>query len=132
MPRYVVQRVQDALNEQGKSIKNAKVLVLGVAYKANVSDTRESPALDVIGLLKEKNASVAYYDPHIPSIEHEGWDLDSVSDVIAESKKSDCVIIITDHSAVEYAAIAGAAPLIFDTRNVMGGQEIFSPNILRM
>ena len=132
MPRYVVQRLQDALNEQGKSIKNARVLVLGVAYKANVSDTRESPALDVIGLLKEKNASVAYYDPHVPSIEHEGWDLESVNDVIEEAEKSDCVVIITDHATVDYTAIAEAAALIFDTRNVMGGQEIYSPNILRM
>ena len=132
MPRYVVQRVQDALNEQGKSIKYARILILGVAYKANVSDTRESPALDVIGLLKEKNAAVAYYDPHIPSIEHEGWDLESVPDLIEQVKKSDCVVIITDHLAVDYAAIAESAQLIFDTRNVMGGQEIYSPNILRM
>ena len=132
MPRYVVQRVQDALNQQGKSIKNAKILILGVAYKADVSDTRESPALDVIGLLKEKDASVVYYDPHIPSIEHEGWGLESVSDVIAEAKEADCVVIVTDHSAVEYAAIAESSSLIFDTRNVMGGHEIYSSNILRM
>jgi len=74
MPRYVVQRIQDAMNERGKALRGSRFLVLGAAFKPNVSDTRESPALDVIGLLREKGAEVAYFDAHVPSIEEEGGD----------------------------------------------------------
>lgn len=132
MPRYVVQRVQDALNERGMAIKGAKLLILGAAYKPNVSDTRESPALDVIGLLKAKNAEVDYYDPYIPSIEHEDWTLNSVSDLLGAVKNADCVVVITDHSEIDYKAVAENASLVFDSRNVMGANGIESEHILRM
>jgi UDP-N-acetyl-D-glucosamine dehydrogenase len=132
MPRYVVQRVQDALNERAKAIKGSKILILGVAYKPNISDTRESPALDVIGLLREKDAEVMYFDPFVPSIQHEGWGLDSVSELTPAVREADCVVVITDHIDVDYESIAREASLVFDTRNVMGANGIKSKNIVRM
>ena len=132
MPRYVVQRVQDELNERGIAIKGARILIMGAAYKPNVSDTRESPALDVIGLLMAKNAQVEYYDPYIQSIEHEGWGLTSVPNLDVAVANADCVVIITDHSAVDYEQIAKNAALVFDSRNVMGANGITAENIVRM
>ena len=132
MPRYVVQRVQDALNERGRALQGSRMLVLGVAFKPGVSDTRESPALDVIGLLKEKGAVVSYYDPHVPEVQDEGWDLRSVADPLQAAKASDCVVIVTDHSGVDYPGIARAAPLVFDARNALAGVEIAGGRIIRL
>jgi UDP-N-acetyl-D-glucosamine dehydrogenase len=132
MPRYVVQRVQDALNERGITVKGARFLILGVAYKPDVSDTRESPALDVIGLLKAKEAQIEYYDPYIPSIEHEGWGLSSVPSLEDAAGNADCVVIVTDHSDVDYKIVAKKAALVFDSRNVMGSKGIVAENIVRM
>lgn len=126
MPRVVVQRVQDLLNQDGKALAGAKVLVLGVAYKPNISDTRESPALDVIGLMREKGAEVSYYDPHVARIEDEGWGMQSIESLEAEARRADCVVIITDHSAVDYQALGRSARLIFDTRNAM--RHVASPS----
>ena len=119
MPRYVVNRVMEALNERSKALKGSRVLILGVAYKADVDDVRESPALDVIGLLQNKGAIVEYHDPYIPHIhhEHEGWHLDSVKDMINSVKAADIVVIITDHKAYDYADIVEAAQSVFDSRN---------------
>jgi UDP-N-acetyl-D-glucosamine dehydrogenase len=132
MPRYVIHRVQDILNEHAKSIKGSRILILGVAYKPDISDTRESPALDVIGLLREKGAEVQYFDPFVPSIEHEGWGMESISDLISTVKDVDCVVIITDHAEVDYSSVAAEASLIFDTRNIMGSKGISGDNIVRM
>ena len=132
MPRYVVQRVQDALNERGRALRGSRVLVLGVAFKADVSDTRESPALDVIGLLKEKGAEVSYYDPHVPEVQDEGWGLQSVADPLQAAKGTDCVVIVTDHSGVDYLAIAQAAALVFDARNTLAGVNIGEGRIIRL
>lgn len=132
MPRYVVQRVQDALNHREKSLKGSRILVLGVAYKANISDLRESPALDVIGLLRGKGAEVEYYDPYVPSIEHEDWGVETAADLISAAREADCVVIITDHDGVDYAGVAEAANLIFDTRNVMGAKGIHGEHIVRL
>jgi UDP-N-acetyl-D-glucosamine dehydrogenase len=130
MPRYVVSRIQDALNDQGKSLHGARMLVLGVSYKPNVADTRESPALDVIGLLREKGAEVTYYDPYVPSLEDEAWSLTSVPDLMAAVRQSDCVVIVADHAAVDYAEVAEAARLVFDTRNVTGAAGIRRANVV--
>ena len=132
MPRYVVQRVQDVLNTHQKSLNGSQILVLGAAYKANISDLRESPALDIIGMLRDKGATVEYYDPYVPSIEHEDWTVETVPDLNSASRKSDCVIIVTDHADVDYAAVAKSAKLIFDTRNVMGALGIRGDHIVRM
>jgi UDP-N-acetyl-D-glucosamine dehydrogenase len=123
MPRYVVQRIQDALNERGMALSGARVLVLGVAFKADVSDTRESPALDVIGLLRDKGAEVSYFDPFVPSVEDEGWGLKSVADPIEAAGSVDCVVVITDHSDLDYPQIAEKAKLVFDTRNALRGTD---------
>ena len=119
MPRYVVSRVMEALNERGKALKGSKLLILGVAYKADVDDVRESPALDVIGLLQNRGAIVEYHDPHIPHIhhEHEGWHMDSVKDMMGSVKAADIVVIITDHKAYDYVDIVEAAQSVFDSRN---------------
>jgi UDP-N-acetyl-D-glucosamine dehydrogenase len=132
MPRYVVDRIQDALNEHGLALKNASILILGAAYKPNVSDIRESPALDVIGLLREKGARVSYYDPYVPSIEHEGWGMGSVEDVYEQVGKSDCVVIITDHESIDYPAVVEAARLIFDTRDAVRSAGISSKKVVRL
>ncbi len=132
MPRYVVQRVQDAMNLIGKALQGSKVLVLGVAYKKDVSDVRESPALDVIGLLLEKGAQVEYHDPYVPLTEGEGWSLKSSSDVLGAVQQADCVVLVTDHSDFDYTGIANAAKLIFDTRNAFRYRGIESPKILRL
>jgi UDP-N-acetyl-D-glucosamine dehydrogenase len=132
MPRYVVQRVQDAMNLMGKSIHGSKVLVLGVAYKKDVSDVRESPALDIIGLLLDKGAQVEYHDPYVLSTEGEGWSLESSSDVLGAVKRADCVVLVTDHSDFDYQGIANVAKLIFDTRNAFRYRGIESPMILRL
>jgi len=132
MPRYVVQRVQDAMNLIGKSIHGSKMLVLGVAYKKDVSDVRESPALDVIGLLLDKGAQVEYYDPYVPLAEGEGWSLKSSGDVLGAVKQADCVVLVTDHSDFDYQGIANAAEFIFDTRNAFRYRGIESPKIMRL
>lgn len=132
MPRYVVSRVQDTLNDAGKAIKGAQVLVLGVAYKPDVTDLRESPALDVIGLLQEKGAEVKYFDPHVPEISHEGWEITSESNVAAAVKTADCVVLITDHTDLDYGSVADNAKLIFDTRNVFQRLGYSEDKIVRL
>jgi len=119
MPRYVVTRVMEALNDRGKPLKGSKVLVLGAAYKPDVDDVRESPALDVIGLLQKKGAVVEYHDPYIPHIHHEydGWHLDSIKDVMGSVQEADAVVIVTNHKVYDYEAIVASAKFVFDSRN---------------
>ncbi|UCF62474.1 MAG: nucleotide sugar dehydrogenase [Anaerolineaceae bacterium] len=132
MPRYVVERIQDALNDRKKPLKGSRILILGVAYKPNVTDTRESPALDVIGLLREKEAEVKYYDPYVPSLNHEGWNLKSVPDLLKVVQQADCVVVITDHDSVDYAAVSESADMIFDTRDALRQAGIEDPKIVRL
>ncbi|MBT7074494.1 MAG: nucleotide sugar dehydrogenase [Anaerolineae bacterium] len=121
MPRYVVQKVQDALNLQKKPINGSEILILGAAYKPDVNDLRESPAIDVIGLLAEKGAEVSYHDPFCPTLKTPTDEImESVPDMLSAVTKSDCVVIITDHSEYEYAQVLEKAQLIVDTRNALG------------
>ena len=122
MPRYVVSRILEAMNDRGKHLKGSKVLVLGVAYKPDIDDVRESPALDVIGLMKKKGAIVEYHDPYIPHIHHEydGWQMDSVKDMMKSVKEAEAVIIITNHKEYDYKAIIESAKFVFDSRNATG------------
>jgi len=120
MPRFVVGKVQDALNEIGKSVKGSSILILGVAYKPDIDDMRESPSLDVIHLLENKGAIVKYHDPYVPHILHEEWDLDSVTDLNSELRNSDCVVIVTNHKIYNYNEILENSKLIVDTRNALG------------
>lgn len=119
MPRHWVQKVQDALNEIGRAVKNSRILVLGVAYKKNVNDMRESPALDIIHLLEEKGAQVHYHDPHVPSFQHEGMEMVSVTDLNVALRMVDCVVIATDHDAYEWDEVVRKAALVVDTRHVV-------------
>ena len=122
MPRYVVSRVMEGLNDRGKALKGSKVLVLGAAYKPDIDDVRESPSLDVIGLLQKKGALVEYHDPHIPHIHHEydGWQMDSVKDMMKSVKEADAVVIVTNHKGYDYQAIIENAKFVFDSRNATG------------
>ena len=119
MPRYWVQKVADALNEQSKAVRGSKILVLGVAYKKDVSDVRESPALDIIHLLREKGAHVAFHDPHVESIRLDGDRIYGVKDLDAALATHDCVIVATDHSSYDWQAIKKGSGLIIDTRNAI-------------
>ena len=119
MPRYWVQKVQDALNDAGKPVKGSHVLVLGVAYKRNVSDMRESPALDIIHLLEEKGALVDYHDPHVPAFHADGLHKSCVADLDGAILAADCVVVATDHSVYDWQAIGSLARLVVDTRHVL-------------
>jgi UDP-N-acetyl-D-glucosamine dehydrogenase len=120
MPRYVTEKTADLLNRDGKPVKGSAVLVIGAAYKRDTDDTRESPALDVIQLLAAKGAQVKYHDPLVPSLRHEGQDLESVpldERLVAES---DVIVIVTDHTGVDYDLIHRSGRPVLDTRNVLG------------
>ena len=118
-PRYWVQKVQDTLNDQGKAVRGSKILVLGVAYKKNVSDLRESPAIDIMHLLEAKGAQVSYHDPYVPSFNYEGIARTGVTDLTQALAAADCVVIATDHSDYDWNAVRATARLIVDTRHVL-------------
>jgi UDP-N-acetyl-D-glucosamine dehydrogenase len=120
MPEYVVQLVTEALNSAAKPIKGSRVHVFGVAYKRDVNDLRESPALDIIELLVRRGAAVSYTDPYVPRIDQAGHRLESISFDQAASTAWDCVVIATDHKVFDYQKI-GALPLVVDTRNALKG-----------
>ncbi len=117
MPELVVARVQDALNDAEKSVKGSRLLVLGVAYKRDIDDVRESPALDVIELLEARGAKVSYHDPHIPSLTIGEHRKQSVP--MGELGSWDAVVIVTDHRAIDWARVASEAHLVIDTRNAL-------------
>jgi UDP-N-acetyl-D-glucosamine dehydrogenase len=133
MPRYVVGRVSDAFNDRGITLKGSQCLVLGVAYKPDVDDIRESPALDVIGLLQKKGAHVVYHDPYISHLRtHDDVEMYSVPDLMEAVRKSDCVVIITDHSSYDYEAILQNSRFIFDSRNALGKTGKNHPKVVRL
>jgi UDP-N-acetyl-D-glucosamine dehydrogenase len=123
MPGHVVQRVVERLNDRGVALSTADILVAGVAYKPDVSDTRESPAIDIINQLEGWNADVAYHDPHVPTLDVVGTEYESVELTRDRLEAVDCVVLVTDHSAFDVEEIATAAPLVFDTRNATAGLE---------
>ncbi|HYC52461.1 MAG TPA: nucleotide sugar dehydrogenase [Gemmatimonadaceae bacterium] len=117
MPQYVVEKVADALNDERKAVNGSRVLVIGVAYKKDIDDVRESPALDVIRLLEELGADVAYHDPYVASFQEEGVRHESVPLSDAELDGCDAVVIVTDHSSIDYQRLVNRTALIVDTRN---------------
>ena len=121
MPALVVQRVDQALNEQRKPVNGSRILVLGVAYKRDIDDMRESPALDVIRLLEERGAEVVYHDPHVPSFREDGHQRLSVQFSDDELQRADAVVIVTDHSSVDYQRVVDLAAVVVDTRNATAG-----------
>jgi UDP-N-acetyl-D-glucosamine dehydrogenase len=124
MPYYVVQRVMEALNEKKKSINGSNILLLGMAYKKDVDDPRESPSLKLLQLLEEKGARVSYNDPHIPRLKpmrRYSFQLESTELTAETLAATDCILLATDHSAYDYPFILEHADLIVDTRNVFSG-----------
>lgn len=121
MPDYVVSKVAEALNDDRKAVKGSRILVLGVAYKPNVSDVRESPAVDVILLLQAKGAQVSFHDPYVSDLSHAGVALSSIRLTDEALQAADCVVIVTHHDAYDWAHIANQAGLIVDTRNATRG-----------
>jgi UDP-N-acetyl-D-glucosamine dehydrogenase len=120
MPHFVVEKVQNALNEQSKPVRGSRVHICGVAYKRDIDDMRESPALDIIHLLAQRGAQVTYSDPYVPRLRVESLDMQSI-DLHDGAKAADCVVIVTDHLSVDYQALVQNARLIVDTRNALKG-----------
>jgi UDP-N-acetyl-D-glucosamine dehydrogenase len=133
MPHYVVDKVMDALNTRRKAINGSRVLVAGVAYKREIDDMRESPALDVIHLLEEKGAQVAYADPYVPAVHAREWagrrDIAAVPLTRGTLAQYDCVVIVTDHQTFDYEAMVAEADLIVDTRNAIKQPH---PNVFKL
>ncbi|MGQ9715551.1 MAG: nucleotide sugar dehydrogenase [Anaerolineae bacterium] len=123
MPEYVARKVASALNDKGKPVKGARVLLLGVAYKRDVKDVRESPALDILRLLRTWGAEVQYHDPYVPSLSLEGEALSCVSLEPAVLAAADAVVVVTDHSAYDWDAVLAHARLVVDTRNATRGRQ---------
>jgi len=123
MPLFWVRKLAEALNDQGKAVRGASVLVLGVAYKRDIEDTRESPALDIIRLLEGQGARVSYSDPYVPTFSEDGHEFRSVPLSPETVAAADCIMIVTDHSAVDYHMIKRHAKLVVDTRNAMPKED---------
>ena len=132
MPSVVATLVADGLNRASKSIRGSKIMILGVAYKKDVSDCRESPALDVMRLLKDKGALLSYNDPLVPSLRLGRSVLKSIEASPEEIAKHDCVIILTDHSAYDFRKIVGAAKLVVDTRNSTRDLHEFKDRVIKL
>jgi len=129
MPHFVVEKIQNALNDRGRAIKGARIHILGVAYKRDIDDVRESPALDILHLLKNRGAIISFTDPYVRSIRIAGEDLFS-TDLCVGASAADCVAIITDHTTINYQTALQEASLIVDTRNALRGFE--SHKIVRL
>lgn len=119
MPLFWVRKVAEVLNSRGRAVRGASVLVMGVAYKRDIDDIRESPALDILRLLEGQGARVSYYDPHVPCFAEDGQEYRSVALTPDAVRAADCVMIVTDHSDVDYRMIKRNAKLVVDTRNAM-------------
>jgi UDP-N-acetyl-D-glucosamine dehydrogenase len=129
MPHFVVDKIQNALNDYSKPLRGSHIHVLGAAYKRNIGDVRESPALDIILLLERRGARVTYSDPFVPELQLDDHRL-IAQDAVALSAEADCVAIVTDHSSFDYAAILERARLVVDTRNALKNHP--SPKVVRL
>jgi UDP-N-acetyl-D-glucosamine dehydrogenase len=128
MPHFVVDKVQNALNDHGKPVKGSRIHVMGVAYKRDIDDMRESPALDVMMLLQRRGGVLTYSDPHVPHLRLDGLQMDALPETAAAG--ADCAVIVTDHRAFDYKALHERAKLIVDTRNALKGYK--SEKIVRL
>jgi len=128
MPHFVVDKVQNALNDFAKPVKGSRIHVMGVAYKRDIDDVRESPALDVILLLQRRGGIVSYSDPYVPCIKLEDSEMRALPQSAAA--EADCAVVITDHAAFDYAALLESAPLVVDTRNAL--KQFRSPKLVRL
>ncbi len=130
MPDHVVDLVGEALNRQGKAVRGSRVLVLGVAYKADIDDVRESPSLDIMQKLGERGARIDYTDPYVPSIHFAGGVMKSVPFTAAQIRRFDCVVIATAHKSIDYDSLLRWSQSVVDTRNALSGKR--SPKIVRL
>ena len=121
MPRYIVERIAEALNTRGRALREARIHLFGMAYKANVSDTRESPAIDIAVLLQQRGAVISYSDPFVPVVNQGAVALNALTPAAALEAGIDCAVITTAHDGVDYAEVARRAPLVVDTHNVLRG-----------
>jgi UDP-N-acetyl-D-glucosamine dehydrogenase len=121
MPEYVVGKVGEALNTERKAVNGSQILILGVAYKPNVGDVRESPALDVIHLLEERGARIQYHDPYVAELNDEGFALHAIPLTQTALEMADCVVIVTNHKEIDMQLVADYAPVVVDTRNALHG-----------
>ncbi len=119
MPDFVVEKVARGLNDDRKAVNGSRVMVLGIAYKPNIDDMRESPALDVMRLLEQRGATVVYHDPHVPSFREDGHEAHSVALTADELARCDAVVVVTDHKSVDYQFVADHTGLVIDTRHAM-------------
>jgi UDP-N-acetyl-D-glucosamine dehydrogenase len=129
MPHFVVDKVQNALNDHSKPLKGSHIHIVGMAYKRDIDDVRESPALDILHLLKQRGACMTYSDPFVARIHIDGIDMQA-SDAHEMAAKADCVVIATDHSHFDYAALLEKSHLIVDTRNAL--KKFSSHKIVRL
>ena len=132
MPAYVVERVTDVLNSRGRALKGARTLLLGLAYKKDVNDTRDSPAYDVARLLEERGAVISYHDPYVATAVLNGKHRASTPLTAAVLKRSDCVVLLTGHSQVDYDLVLRHAPVVVDTRNQYGFLAKRSPRVVKL
>ena len=123
MPEHVVGRVVEQLNDRGVPLPEADVLVVGAAYKPDVSDTRESPAVDIVDGLEKWHADVEYHDPHVPALSVGERTYESVPLTDDRIEAADCIVLVTDHSALDIGRLAERSSLLFDTRNAAAGIE---------
>jgi UDP-N-acetyl-D-glucosamine dehydrogenase len=130
MPDRVVDLVAEALNQHGRAVRGSRVLVLGVAYKADIDDMRESPSLDIMETLRERGARIEYSDPFVPSFEFAGRRLKSTPLTPAQLRRFDCAVIATAHKAFSYPTILRHSKAVVDTRNALKGRR--SPKIVRI
>ena len=132
MPYYVVKKLEKLLHEKKKRLKNASILIIGIAYKKNVKDLRGSPAIKIINILKRKKANISYYDPYFPYFKINGIDMKPVKINEKSLKSFDAAILIADHSNLNYKNFARNLKLILDTRNVFSRLGIKSKNIVKL
>lgn len=128
MPMFVVEKIQNALNDRFKPLRGSHIRIIGVAYKRDIDDLRESPALDIMHLLKRRGAELSYTDPYVPSLTVDGLEL--TSQPLETAGEADCVVIVTDHTAIDYRELVERSRLIVDTRNATRGLK--SPKIVKL
>jgi len=129
MPMFAVEKIQNALNDHSKPVRGSHVHIAGMAYKRDIDDVRESPALDIAHLLRKRGAHVTYTDPHSPRVRIDSEELRS-QDMLTMVKAADCVVIVTDHTGIDYGSVLSNAQLVVDTRNALKG--IQSDKIVRL
>jgi UDP-N-acetyl-D-glucosamine dehydrogenase len=132
MPAHIVSLVADALNDEGRAVKDANILVLGVAYKAGVGDTRESPAHEIIASLRRRGAHVAYADPHVPAFVVDDVEVKAVELTDATIEEADCIVLLANHLEFDLRRIADIARLVVDTRSATWGLDAPRARIVRL